>query len=89
MTHHATAMPIQLSINTKFFVGVPHSNRPEKRGHRLHFRDGGELYDWLRAFFGHDWTLTSCIKSQYHLSWLLLADDTMVGRIHVYTDIPG
>ncbi len=87
MTHRATAMPIQLSINTKFFVGVPHSNRPEKRGHRLHFLDGGELHDWLRAFFGHDWSLTDRVASQHHLSWLLVSDNALVGRVHVYTDV--
>lgn len=84
--HRATAMPIQLCIDTRNFMGVRSSAREENRGHRLHFRDGGELYDWLCAFFGDDWHMERPIGSPFQVSWALVSDDALVGILHVYTD---
>mgnify|MGYP001613287376 CR=1 FL=1 len=87
MTPRATALPIQLCIDTRNFMGVPVVNRPEERGFRVHFRDGGELHDWLYRHFGDDWKFEFPIYSPRHWSWSLVADDALVGVVHAYRDM--
>ena len=88
MTPHATALPIQLRLDPHGFPGQPVRDRYEDRGVRLQFRDGGEVWDWLTAFLGPGWRLVRPLGSPFQLSWMVIADEGMIGHLHIHLDVP-